>query len=149
MAEEKKGFCVGPSGLIVDHDDINYALLEHVFGEETFVLRRARDGNEGLRILKEIDRCDVIIVNRTPHSSNDVEFLRQLRAAAPYVGIPVLVETSSNNPRALMEAMQAGACCCYTKPYDPGVLVKTVLRITNRENADASSGKLSDTTAQP
>jgi len=115
--------------LIVEHDPLEAELLIRPLGELTDPQRIgvARDGEEALdwllgrggyrhRLGGALPRL-VLLEFRLPRL-DAIEILRSLRASPRTATVPVVVLTSSAEPREVAQCYQAGANSCIRKPID-------------------------------
>ena len=115
-----------PSILVVDDDEANLTLLEHVLEDAECRVVRARDGLEALQRLAGMGRCDAILLDRRMPLMDGMEVLRQLKAEPSYRAIPVVMQSVLESKREIKQAMDAGACTYLVKPYRDDVLLGAV-----------------------
>lgn len=128
--------------LLIEHDPLEAELLLHTLAElaGTDRIGVARDGEEALdwllgraayrhRLGGLLPRL-VLVELKLPRL-DAVEILRTLRASPRTATVPVVVLSSSAEPREVAQCYQAGANSCVRKPMDYREFAET-LRATGR-----------------
>lgn len=75
------------------------------------------DGREGLTKLAEHPDADLILLDINMPTMNGLEFLRELRADAAFVSIPVVIVSTEGKEEDTRRALEAGATSYLTKPF--------------------------------
>jgi len=78
----------------------------------------AADGVEGLKLAKEL-KPDLIILDITMPRMDGYEVIQHLKANKETSGIPVLIQTASDNRETREKTFRAGATDFITKPINP------------------------------
>lgn len=73
---------------------------------------------------------DAILLDVRMPEMDGFEVLRRLRMSPRTVVIPVIFLTANVQDTVKQQAVHAGAAGFLTKPYEPGVVVATILRVT-------------------
>lgn len=81
-------------------------------------LRVAVDGVEALKLLREGFKPDLILLDLNLPRKNGREVLREVKQHEDWKHIPVVVLTSSDADRDILESYELGANCYVTKPVD-------------------------------
>jgi DNA-binding response OmpR family regulator len=123
--------------LIVEDDDNDVFLIERALraaGVER-PLRIARDGEEAIRYLEDRAKnprpCLILLDVKMPRKTG-LEVLRWLRAHSDLNGMPVLMVTSSDEPRDREVAEESGIEAYYVKPVSFEEMVRVALAIKER-----------------
>jgi DNA-binding response OmpR family regulator len=115
--------------------------LARGLSEHHFQVSSAGDGNEGLRLVNELD-VDLLLLDMNLPGSKGVQVLRAVRAAKPR--LPIFALSALDDTGSLVIGLDAGADEYVTKPASVGKLAARInarLRQTN-EDEPLSSGAL-------
>ncbi|PQA59648.1 response regulator [Siphonobacter curvatus] len=108
-----------PLFLIVDDDADDRDLLNLAYQEGSYQcdLVFAEDGREALKLLEQSPvRPSVMLVDINMPGMNGLELLQKLKSSARWKGMPVVMLTTSNNPRLIHDAYSMGANSYLVKP---------------------------------
>ncbi|MCC8166981.1 MAG: response regulator transcription factor [Planctomycetes bacterium] len=126
--------------LVIDDDTDLYALLEEYFAKTGIHSENAPDGAEGLlRIQKNPDKWDIVILDVMLPGMDGMEVLRRLRAGEETRLVPVLMLTARGDVGNTVEGLEAGADDCLAKPFSLRELsarIKAILRRSATDRAD-------------
>lgn len=121
--------------LFVDDDPLAEMTLRRAFRRlevDDGPLTIAHDGLEALELLRDpffrVDRC-VILLDLNMPRMDGLELLRELRADPVLALVPVVVMTTSDDPRDLAAAYAGGASSYFVKPVSFGDFVEQVRAI--------------------
>lgn len=114
--------------LIDDHALFRMGLYELMERRGIKVVAAVGDGQEGLKRAKELEH-DLILLDVRMPSMDGLETLRRLRAAG--VSAPVIILSTSNDDRDVVEALRHGAQGYLLKDMDPDALVAALHSILN------------------
>ena len=106
-----------PSIVIVE-DEVNIANAEKLILQAEYDVHLAHDGEEGLRLIKEVKPTLVVLDLMLPKMSG-VEICKQIRADAALKGTKVVMVTAKNEDRDEQEGMDTGADDYIMKPFEP------------------------------
>lgn len=119
------------SVFFVDDDDEDLSIFQHAL-EEVYPdasLRSAQNGKEALTLLAAMDVLpDVIFLDLNMPIMQGLEFLDVVREYPKISTIPVLVYTTTLNPREMEEARLMGAAGFVRKPESLYTL-RTIIRL--------------------
>ena len=104
--------------LIADDDPVSLRLLQAVLEKWGHEVIMARDGTEALRRVTD-DHVRLAIVDWMMPGLDGLEVCRQVRASTLPGYVHLILLTSRNEKRDLLEGMQAGADDYLVKPFDP------------------------------
>jgi DNA-binding NtrC family response regulator len=109
--------------LVVDDERlIRWSLAESLTDAGATVVE-ASNGSEALRSVKEA-APDVIVLDYRMPDSNDLTLLASIRHFAPRS--QVILMTAFGTPEVVMGALDLGAFCVVSKPFEVGQLVALV-----------------------
>lgn len=108
--------------LVVD-DSKSIRQIERKYLEEMgFTVVEAENGEEGLRVLKENPDVRLIILDWHMPIMNGYEFLKAVRANPEWNEIKIMMVTTENQQKSVIEAIMAGANEYLMKPFDKEML---------------------------
>ena len=121
--------------LIVDDNQIDYALTANVFAED-FLIEKARDGEAALIRLRHYGPAiSVVLLDLMMPGMDGFEVLEKMRQTAELRTIPVVVVSGDEEREVGLRAIRAGASDFVTKPFDPDLLrVRVHSAISKVEN---------------
>lgn len=125
------------SVLIIDDDPVIQLLLRTHFEQEGYIVEVASDGEQGLRMAREL-KPDFVLLDVLMPKLNGLEVLKALRAdpATASLMVALLSAKSEDSDREL--GLGAGANAYLTKPFDPLALLDQVRQLTDA----AAEGRL-------
>ena len=112
--------------IIDDHALFRTGLTELLNRRNIEVLDAIGDGREGLRLARE-RKPDVVLLDLRMPKPNGLEVLRQMRDAD--LTMPIVMLTTSNEERDLVECLRNGAQGYLLKDMEPDVLVDALNEI--------------------
>lgn len=121
--------------LIDDHALFRMGLYELLERRGIKVVAAVGDGVEGLRTAKSAD-YDLILLDIRMPQMDGLETLRRLREAG--VTTPVIILTTSNDDKDVVEALRSGARGYLLKDMDPDELVAALYSIFDGKTVVAS-----------
>ncbi|MEN3038898.1 MAG: response regulator [Candidatus Kryptonium sp.] len=108
--------------LIVD-DSKAIRQIERKYLEELgFYVLEAENGEEALQILNENSDIDLILLDWHMPIMNGYEFLKKMRENPAYSHIKVMMVTTENQQKSVIDAIMAGANEYLMKPFDKEML---------------------------
>ena len=114
--------------LIVDDEEINRALLEHILSD-TYETISAENGREALDIIKkEGDNISLVLLDIMMPELDGISVLKQLRSKVNIDEIPVIVLTSDSHAEEL--SLELGAVDFISKPYPPQEIIRARIKRT-------------------
>lgn len=119
--------------LIIDDDRRSFDSLEIIFNE--YRLSYASDGMTGLKILREQNHVDLILLDIMMPGIDGLETLRQIKSINRAIG--VIMMTALGSKDVILEALQGHADDFIEKPFSPQDIrskVQKVLEETCFEN---------------
>lgn len=108
--------------LVVD-DSKAIRQIERKYLEELgFEVLEAENGKEALEVIKEHPDISLILLDWHMPIMNGYEFLKTLRAYPQYQEIKVMMVTTENQQKSVIDAIMAGANEYLMKPFDKEML---------------------------
>jgi two-component system, OmpR family, phosphate regulon response regulator PhoB len=120
-----------PSILIVEDDNALADLLEWNFDAEGYSVRRTRDGEEALLMVRE-EAPDAIILDWMIENVPGIEVCRQLRKRSESKSIPIIMLTARGEEEDRIRGLKTGADDYVTKPFSPRELMARVEALLRR-----------------
>jgi len=119
------------SALVVEDSRTQAALLLGILRSNGWEATLAENGVEALALL-ETQRFDVVVSDVQMPVMGGYELCRSIKADSRHAGMPVVLLTSLNQPEDVLQGLECGADNFVTKPYEPDLLLKRVMRLLNR-----------------
>jgi signal transduction histidine kinase len=122
-----------PRVLIVEDSPTQAAQLAIILEDAGFVTTVARDGDQGLTLFRE-GRFDLVLSDIVMPGLDGYDLFRRLKADARGRDVPVVLLSTLNDPRDIIQGLDSGADNFITKPFEPENLVGRLRWIlANRE----------------
>jgi two-component system chemotaxis response regulator CheY len=109
--------------LIVDDSSTMRAFLRSTLVKSGFEVSEAHDGVEGLKILTQIERPDVALIDWNMPKMDGFELLENLRARAEFDDMPIIMVTAQVDLTHIASALAAGANEYIMKPLTADILL--------------------------
>jgi two-component system OmpR family response regulator len=113
--------------LVCDDEAVLRALVRASL-EPTYEIVEAVDGNESVRIAREL-RPDAIVLDMMMPGKTGLEVLAELRADADFDATPVVMLTARAQAADRAAAADGGADRYLAKPFSPSELARTVAEL--------------------
>jgi DNA-binding response OmpR family regulator len=123
--------------LVIDDEEDYRIIIEDVLRGAGMLVRLAKDGEEGLRMLKE-KPADVVLVDWMMPRMDGEQFCRAMRAEPALKDLPVLMLTVRQTADEELEALHFGVDDFVVKPFKSLELlarVRAALRRTDKKAA--------------
>ncbi len=129
--------------LIVEDSLTQAKRLERLLVENGFVVSMARNGSEGLKLVRS-KKPSVVVSDVMMPEMDGYEMCRNIKNEEELKGIPVVLLTSLSDPRDVIKGLQCGADNFLTKPYDGEHLIRRLEHIlTNLELRRSGQAQMS------
>lgn len=125
------------SVLVIDDEEDYRIIIQEVLRGAGMDVRLAKDGEEGLRMLKEAP-ADIVLVDWMMPRLDGEQFCRAMRAEPKFKDLPVLMLTVKQTADEELEALHFGVDDFVVKPFRaPELLarVRAALRRTEKKAA--------------
>lgn len=118
--------------LLIDDDSDDRELFSEALlaVDPVSICDRLPDGEEALTKLasKQLDKPDIIFLDINLPTMSGWQILSRLKKTEDYKQIPVIIYSTSTNPKDKLTAEDMGALCFFTKPANYRTL-KSILEI--------------------
>ncbi|MGB9761984.1 MAG: response regulator [Caldimicrobium sp.] len=108
--------------LVVDDSKAIREIEKKYLEELGFFVLEAENGEEALEIVKENPDLSLILLDWHMPVMNGYEFLKKLRANPLWSDIKVMMVTTENQQKSVIDAIMAGANEYLMKPFDKEML---------------------------
>ena len=108
--------------LIVDDSKVIREIEKKYLEEIGFEVLEAGNGKEALKVLEENPDIKLILLDWHMPVMNGYEFLLKLRANPTWSDIKVMMVTTENQQKSIIDAIMAGANEYLMKPFDKEML---------------------------
>src|SRR5450755_2109195 len=109
--------------LIVDDSSTMRAFLRSTLVTSGFEVSEAHDGVDGLKVLAQIERPDVALIDWNMPKMDGFELLENLRARAEFDDMPIIMVTAQVSLTHIAAALAAGANEYIMKPLTADILL--------------------------
>ena len=112
--------------LIIEDEEILLNLLQRKLIQEEYEVSVARDGDEGLRLMKET-LPDLILLDILMPRMGGIEVMEEMQKDDDLKGVPVVIISNSGQPVEIDKAQKLGAKDWLIKTeFDPQEVVEKV-----------------------
>jgi len=108
--------------LVVDDSKAIREIEKRYLEELGFTVLEAENGEEALSVVKENPDLTLILLDWHMPVMNGYEFLKRLRENPAWSEIKVMMVTTENQQKSVIEAIMAGANEYLMKPFDKEML---------------------------
>ncbi|MEZ0344168.1 MAG: response regulator [Caldimicrobium sp.] len=108
--------------LVVDDSKAVREIEKRYLEELGFFVLEAENGEEALKVVKENPDISLILLDWHMPVMNGYEFLKKLRENPEYAEIKVMMVTTENQQKSVIDAIMAGANEYLMKPFDKDML---------------------------
>jgi PAS domain S-box-containing protein len=122
----------GRTVLIADDSELNTRHMEDYLRAHGFRVRIARDGEEAVRLCREVKPAVVLMDIQMPRF-NGLEAIRLLKAEAATVSVPMVALTALAMPGDRERCMAAGADAYLSKPVRLAEVLELVKQLASRQ----------------
>jgi len=120
-----------PRVLVVEDDPGGRELLEHLLGEDGYVVESMCDGAEAWRRLEAgAPIFDAVLLDWELPNLNGIELLERIKEATALESLPVIFQTARTDRDSVLAAVAAGAAYFVPKPIDSKLLHTVVAAAT-------------------
>lgn len=122
----------GASILLIDDDPHLAALVKFRLEREGHAVEHIADGAAAIRRLETGPVPDLVVSDVLMPYRNGFEVLIEMRSLAAWSRVPVIMLTSMNSEKNVMQGLGKGADDYLAKPFRPAELVARVTRLLRR-----------------
>ncbi|MDF2717526.1 MAG: hypothetical protein K0R28_4451, partial [Paenibacillus sp.] len=141
-----------PHILIVDDEPVNLQVLYGQLSAESYSISTATTGQQAIRMIRETNSFDLIILDAIMPKMSGFEVCRTIRRDHSLMELPIMMVYSKNQPEIVYEGFEAGINDYMMKPIDKKELltrVKTLLTLKRAiREATRHTGELEELNRQ-
>ncbi|MDY0058630.1 MAG: response regulator [Myxococcota bacterium] len=115
---------------VVEDDDQVTSIIVRLLEKEDYLVKTAKDGMDGLRLLEEI-RPDLLIVDVMMPRLDGFQFVRALRYIKENKNIPIIFLTARSDARSMIEGINLGAKFFLSKPFQVTDMMNKIKKCLN------------------
>jgi len=112
--------------LIVDDEYVNLKVLKNFLSNDTFEVLEASSGSEALRLVKENEDLDLVILDMMMPDILGYEVCEIIRQKQSIFELPVLIMTADSKVENLVISFECGANDYVKKPFDRHELLSRI-----------------------
>ena len=113
--------------LIIEDEEILIDLLQKKLGNEGYEVAIARNGEEGLKVMKR-EKPDLILLDILMPKKGGFEVMEDMAKDPEIKNIPIIIVSNSGQPVELERAKELGAKDCLVKTeFDPQEVIDKVI----------------------
>ena len=133
LEEEPKEKDLGPPRILVMEDDADARLLlRTVLTKEGYEVVEAKNGAEGMDVLREDPAFALVILDLVMPGMSGQEVLKEIRSQVDTMAIPVLIRTGTGDDEDEAQLLDAGADEYVTKTTDAARFLARVRAVLRR-----------------
>lgn len=122
--------------LLVDDDDVTRDLLARYLERNGFAVTGVADGSEALAVIKK-GAYDLVLLDILMEGMGGLETLSVVRQRYSATDLPIIMATSIDESRDIVEALKRGANDYVIKPFDfPVVLARVQTQLSLKRSVD-------------
>ncbi|HRI42349.1 MAG TPA: response regulator [Bacteroidia bacterium] len=114
--------------LVVDDEPDVVEILSYNLSRENYLVYKAYNGSDGVRVAHEV-HPDLVIMDIRMPGINGIEACRQMKQDVETKAIPVLFLTADADEYTTMNAIEAGGDHFITKPIRPQILMGMIAEL--------------------
>ena len=121
-----------PKILLIEDEEIMIELLEKKLAQEGYEVSVARDGEEGLRLMREI-WPDLVLLDIILPKMGGFDVLKEMNKNPSLKKIPVIIISNSGQPVELNKALKLGVKDWLIKTeFEPRILIEKIIKQIGR-----------------
>jgi signal transduction histidine kinase/HAMP domain-containing protein/CheY-like chemotaxis protein len=113
----------GKKVLVVDDDMRNIFALATILEEHEMIVVSTDNGNDAVRIVKEQDDIDIVLIDIMMPEMDGLDTMREIRKFPQLKSLPIIAVTAKAMKGDREKCIDAGAWDYLSKPVDPDLLV--------------------------
>jgi len=113
--------------LIIEDNDMSFALAEYLLRQAGHQSSRASDGRAGVRLALE-NVADLILCDLDLPGMNGFEVAKQLPTDRNWKAVPLVAFTAGSTGDAQNDVLASGFSGYISKPIDPRTFITTITR---------------------
>jgi diguanylate cyclase (GGDEF)-like protein/PAS domain S-box-containing protein len=124
--------------LLVDDNEISRDFLTRRFQRQGYTVTAASNGRDALALIHN-ETFDIVLLDLEIPVVSGLEVLRETRKRYQPIELPIIVITAQQETRIIVQAFEAGASDCVSKPVDFGVVNARIRTHIALRRAEAAS----------
>ena len=128
--------------LVVDDDPLTAQMLEKVADKEGYRIVSVSDGREAYRLLKSDADFKAAIFNMSMPNLKGADIIRYMKTEKRLMRIPVVVVSSDQGLKLIVESFAAGATMFLPKPFSSEQLQRTLQTVFTSHPQPKSSKEI-------
>ncbi len=128
---------IGLNVLIVEDDEISYMFLKEILTPAGVKIIRAGDGKQAVKLVKESDKIDMILMDIKMPVMGGLEATGQIKKLKPE--IPIIMQTAFASSVDEQKSFQAGCDDYISKPIKKDELLNKMSRIAKNTKTNKSA----------
>lgn len=115
--------------LVVDDSAAIRQSITYVLTQGGYEVLEAKDGMDGLSVLKGAGSVDLIITDVNMPNLDGISFIKKVREDGAYKFVPIIVLTTESQGSKMNEGKEAGATGWIVKPFSAEKLLGVVKKV--------------------
>jgi two-component system phosphate regulon response regulator PhoB len=140
--ESERDTASRPTVLVVEDEPALLALLRYNLESEGYRVLEAKNGEEGLTLIRET-KPDLVLLDWMLPFLSGIEVCRQMRRLPDLKSIAVIMLTAKSEEADKLRGLEVGADDYVTKPFSPSELMARVKAVLRRARPQLSTETLS------
>jgi len=140
--ESERDAASRPTVLVVEDEPALLALLRYNLESEGYRVLEAKNGEEGLTLIRET-KPDLVLLDWMLPFLSGIEVCRQMRRLPDLKSIAVIMLTAKSEEADKLRGLEVGADDYVTKPFSPSELMARVKAVLRRARPQLSTETLS------
>jgi two-component system phosphate regulon response regulator PhoB len=124
--------------LIIEDDPEIQELLSHSMSREGWKLLQAKNGEDGLKLLKS-KKVNCILLDIMLPGMDGLKVLKKIKEIEQCANVPVIMTTAKSEESDIITGLELGADDYVVKPYSPKVLIARIRAGLRRQEEGSSS----------
>ena len=124
--------------LIIEDDPDIQELLSHSMSGEGWKILQAKNGEEGLKILRS-KKVNCILLDIMLPGMDGLKVLKKIKEIEECANVPVIMTTAKGEEADIVSGLELGADDYVVKPYSPKVLIARIRAGLRRQEESGAS----------
>jgi hypothetical protein len=121
--------------LMIDDDDLCHNIIRMILKNDGYEMISSYSGAEGLEFLSEhSDEIDFIFLDLMMPNMHGLDVLKKIKSDKSLAGIPVIIQSASDNKSDYSKAIELGAIGFFAKPYDRKNIIQFVDKLHEKDS---------------
>ena len=121
--------------LMIDDDDLCHNIIRMILKNDGYEMISSYSGAEVLEFLSEhSDEIDFIFLDLMMPNMHGLDVLKKIKSDKSLAGIPVIIQSASDNKSDYSKAIELGAIGFFAKPYDRKNIIQFVDKLHEKDS---------------